>query len=119
MVCANTSESLSESIFVESRCLEDFEWIFPDGCCAWKPLPGSELLHLAERNLDSTRALKDTQSFIYYAHFAEHTRSSSRSSSGMVVLVAVAVPGLFALRVHGCLEVLGLLFKVWYFRFPV
>eukprot|EP00439_Symbiodinium_sp_Y106_P033057 s1341_g3.t4 len=27
---------------------EDFEWLFADGRCAWKPLPGSKVMNLAE-----------------------------------------------------------------------
>eukprot|EP00439_Symbiodinium_sp_Y106_P032255 s1341_g3.t2 len=33
---------------------EDFEWLFADGRCAWKPLPGSKVMNLAERICNSS-----------------------------------------------------------------
>ncbi|CAE7510567.1 unnamed protein product [Symbiodinium natans] len=47
---------------------EDFEWIFLDGPCAWKPLPGSELLHLAERTSMEKAIAKDKPFVQWYSH---------------------------------------------------
>ncbi|CAE7661612.1 unnamed protein product [Symbiodinium sp. CCMP2456] len=47
---------------------EDFEWLFVDGPCAWKPLPGSKLMNLAERTPVEKAIAKDKPFVQWYSH---------------------------------------------------
>ncbi|CAE6935184.1 unnamed protein product [Symbiodinium sp. CCMP2592] len=47
---------------------EDFEWLFADGPCAWKPLPGSKLMNLAERTPVEKAIAKDKPFVQWYSH---------------------------------------------------
>lgn len=47
---------------------EDFEWLFLDGPCAWKPLPGSKVMNLAERTSVEKAIAKDKPFVQWYSH---------------------------------------------------